>query len=185
MPVRQNGYLIFPEILRKHDNAEVAVIHNRPTLEVMKTTFTTKDCLIPLLGMILVAGTLVVATSYYRLTERTQDAETLSATLGHLYEDQQLSLALKSIHDGQVQEAARRLDLLLCNHILRTDSELDSADPRARMFVTDAFRRIALVRPNTAAGQAAGSGQEVGDCQAAAEKILTRALGSAQTAQVR
>jgi hypothetical protein len=177
---------LFPTgILQKHDIAEVAIVQTRPTLKVMKTRFGIKNWIIPLLGIGLVAGTVVTTTSYCNLEQKTHDAEALSATLGRLYEDQQMNLVLKSVQDGDTKEAARRLDILLCNSILRLDEELASSDERTLAFVQDAFRRMALVRPEVATSQAAAPEYESFGYHAAARKVLSRTLASAETAQAR
>jgi len=149
----------------------------------MKTRFLKTDWLIPLAGIAVVAGSVVAGSAYMELERKTAAEEAFTATLDHLYQDHQLSVALKAIYEGEEKEAAQRLDLLLCDSILRIDSELASADTRTRAFVVDAFRRIALVRPKTATGAAASSAQECTDDQIVAERILSKALVVAHTAQ--
>lgn len=151
----------------------------------MKTALAKREWVIPLLGIALVAGTWMAATSYCNLEQRSQDAEALGATLGRLYQDHQLSVALKEIRCGDVKEASRRLDTLLCNDILRIDSELPSVDSRTRVFVEDGFRRMALLRPKIALDQASVSGPDAPDTFAAAERIFHRFLTTPQTAQIR
>ncbi len=172
-------------ILQKHDNAEVAVGNDHTKLNFMKTRYLKTDWLIPLVGIAVVAGSLVAGSTYLDLERQIHADEAFTATVDRLYQDQMLSAALKTIHDGEVNVAARRLDLLLCEHILRTDAELGSADARTRAFVGDAFRRIALVRPKTANGAAAGSAQECNDDQIAAEKVLSGAPVVTRTAQAK
>jgi hypothetical protein len=151
----------------------------------MKTALAKREWVIPLLGIVLVVGTWMAATSYCDLEQRAHDAEALGTTLGRLYQDHQLSVALKDIRAGDLKEASRRMDAILCSDILRIDEELPSADPRARGFIEDAFRKMAAVRPKTAGERASGSAQEIPDTQAAVERILNRFLTSPQTAQVR
>lgn len=151
----------------------------------MKTIIVKKSWVIPLLGIVLVAGTVLASRCYCNLEQKTHDAEALSTTLGHLYEDQQLSMALKSMRNGDVAEASRRIDQLLCNNILLTDAELASADVRTQAFAEEAFRRIALTRPKATSEGASSPGQGYFDSQTAAEKILSRVLSSGQTAQAR
>ena len=151
----------------------------------MKIKYLKIDWLIPVLGIAVVAGSLLAGTTYLNLERRIQADEAFTATLDRLFQDQQLSTALKTIHDGEVDVAAKRLDLLLCGHIIRTDSELASADARTRRFVEDGFRRIATLRPKSAQGAAGASTQECNDDQAAAEKILTIALASAPNTQTK
>jgi hypothetical protein len=151
----------------------------------MKTRYLKMDWLIPVLGIAVVAGSLVAGTTYLNLERKMQADEAFTATLDRLHQDQQFSTVLKTIPDGAVDAGVQRLDLLLCGHIIRTDSELASADERTRRFVEDAFRRIALLRPNGAKGAAAASSQECNDDQVAAEKILTIALASAPKTQAK
>jgi hypothetical protein len=151
----------------------------------MKTRYLKIDWLIPVLGIAVVAGSLVAATTYLDLERKAQAEESFTATLDRLYEDQQLSTALKTLHDGAVDAGVQRLDLLLCGHILRTDSELASAGARTRTFVEDAFRRIAQVRPKSAHSAAAGSGQECSDDQSAAQRILELALAGNHSTQTK
>ena len=97
-------------------------------LSGVKTRCFRIDWLIPVLGIGVVAGFLVAATSY-RAFQRQADVEgAFMPTLDRLSHDHTLRLALKTLHDGRVDEAAQRLDLLLCWEILRADAELASAD---------------------------------------------------------
>ena len=143
------------------------------------------DWLIPVLRIAAVAAGLMAGTNYLNVERKIQANEALRATLDRVYQDQQLSLALKALHNGEGDQAAQRLDLLLCGHILTTNSELASADGRTRIVVEDAFRRIARVRPKAARGAAAGSTHEcIGD-QAAAERVLELALAGDHTARMK
>ena len=151
----------------------------------MKTISLKTNWFVPLVGIAVVAGSVLAGSTYLELERMIAAEEAFTATLDRLYHDQQVSVALKSIHDGEVDVAAQRLDLLLCAHILKTDAELASADARTRTFVEDAFRRIALVRPKRANGAAASSAQECSDDQTAAERILSKALVIAHTAQTK
>ena len=151
----------------------------------MKTGYLKADWLAPLVGVAVVGGSLMAATTYVNLEQKSHANEALSVTLDHLYQDQKLSAALKSMHDGQVEAAGQRLDLILCQNILRLNSQLDSADPRTRAYIMDAFRRIALLRPRNGAGASGSAAQECSEDQIAAERILARALGEAQIAQTR
>ena len=150
----------------------------------MKTRCMKLDWLVPLVGIAVVAAAVAAAKAYLDFERETHTGEVLTATLDRLSQGHQLSLALKSIHDGDAAAAARRLDLLLCEHIVRIDSELPSADARARPFVEDSFRRMALVRPRIAEGGPADSAKDFSDDQFAAEQILSRALAGAHTALV-
>lgn len=171
--------------MQKCDNAEAEVAQNRATFDDMKTRYLKADWLVPLVGVAVVAGGLMAATTYFDLERQVQAHAALTQTLERLYQDQKLNAALKSIHDGDVQGAAQRLDTLLCANILRLNNELDSADARTRSYVKDAFRRIALARPRIAGSEAAVLDQESGNDRRAAETILSRALGSTHAAQVR
>jgi hypothetical protein len=100
-------------------------------------------------------------------------------TLDRLSRDHTLSLVLRTLHDGEVDKAAQRLDLLVCWDILRADAELASADPQTRAWAENIFRRIARVRPKTAEDAAGGSTPESGGVRAAAQRILELALTGA------
>lgn len=151
----------------------------------MKTRYLKMDWLIPVLGIAVVAAGLMAGTNYLNLERKIQANEALMATLDRVYQDQQLSLALKTLHDGEADVAAQRLDQLLCGHILTTNSELASADARTRTVVEDAFRRIARIRPKTADGAAAGSAHESNGGLAAAQRILEQALAGDHTARTK
>jgi hypothetical protein len=151
----------------------------------MKTRYLKIDWLLSVLGIAAVAGSLVAGTTYLGLERKIHADEAFMATLDRLYQDQQLSAALKTIHKGEVDVAAQRLDLLLCGHILMTNSELPSADARPRIFVEDAFRRIALLRPKNAPDAAAGPANECSDDQKAAQRILELALAGDRSARAK
>jgi outer membrane murein-binding lipoprotein Lpp len=163
-------------ILHKYDNAEASVIQDEVRLNRMKTTYLKMNWLILLLGIAVVAGSLVAGAAYRDLERKIQTAEAYSATLDRLYQDHQLSAALKTIHEGAADAAAQRLDLLLCDNILLTNEELLTADPGARAYVEDSFRRIAMLRPKTPASGAAGSTQVCNNDQESAQRILELAL---------
>ena len=137
------------------------------------------DWLIPFVGIAVVAISVVAATTYFDCERKANAAEAFAVTLDRLFHDQQLSMVLEQIHQGEVTAAAKRLDLLLCGDVVRVDSELASADARTRAAVEDVFRRIALIRPKIAAGGANGSAQVPSDGQIEAQRILTLALGAA------
>jgi len=115
----------------------------------MKTKGIKLERLIPCLGIALVACGLMGAATYLNLHRKNQAAEASMATIRRLFQEQQLSVALKRIHDGDVAEAAKGLDLLLCGDILLTNAELPTADPETRTLVQNTFRRIAQARPKT------------------------------------
>jgi len=133
----------------------------------------------PFVGIAVVAGTVVAATAYFDFERQADAAQAFAVTLERLFHDQQLSMALEQIEQGEVTAAAQRLDLMLCGDVVRADLELASADALTRAAVEDTFRRIALIRPKTGAGGSTGSAQEPGDRQNEAERILTLALGAA------
>ncbi len=135
--------------------------------------------LFPSVGIAAVVGGLVMAAAYVELERKNDAAQAFAATLDRISHDHQLSMALAQIQQGEVVAAAQRLDLLLCEDVVRADLELPSADPLTRAVVDDSFRRIALIRPNSKAGGAAGSAQNPTDGQLEAERILTLALGAA------
>jgi hypothetical protein len=151
----------------------------------MKTNYLKMNWLIPTLGIAVVAGTYLAATSYLDLARKTEDEQAFIATVDRLYQAQQLGAALKAIHEGEVNGAAQRLDLLLCNNILRLDSQLAASDARTRALVGLAFRKIAAIRPKIESGPLASSAQEGADAQTAAEKILTITVASARSTQMK
>jgi len=138
------------------------------------------DWLISVLGMAVVAGCLVAAINYRDLERQAQAEAAFIPALERLSCDHTLSLALKALHDGEVDRAARRLDLLVCWDILRTDAELASADPETRAWAEDIFRKIAQVRPKTAEGAADSGGP-----RAPAQQVLERALTADHSGQTR
>jgi hypothetical protein len=148
----------------------------------MKTGYWKSDWLAPLVGIAVVGGSLMAATTYVNLEQRVSANEALSATLDHLYQDQKLSVALRILRDGQVDNAAQRVDLVLCQNILRLESQLASADPRTRAYIEDAFRRIAQFRPKI---DPTTSGGEYNEDQAAAERVLASAVGASHIAQTK
>jgi hypothetical protein len=139
------------------------------------------DRLIPLLGIALVAGGVMAAATYLNLDRRIQSSEAYLGTLDRLFQDQQLSVVLKRLHEGDVAAATQHLDLLLCDNILLTNAELASADAQTRAAVQDTFRRIALLRPKPEPTGAASTQARVSD-QDAAERILTLALATPNVA---
>jgi len=140
----------------------------------MKTKYIKTGWLTPLLEIALVAGGVVAAATYLDLERKIHSNEAFAVTLDHIYQDQQLSVALKTLHDGDAGAAARRLDLLLCDNILRLNSELASADARKAAYVKNGFMRIARVRPKNPETPA-GAARELDTDQIRAEKILRQA----------
>jgi hypothetical protein len=144
----------------------------------MKTTSFGRNWVIPLLGIAVVAGAVIVRANYLRLEQETWSADALQATIDRLYHDQNLSVALKKLHEGDVDGAVKRLDVVLCDDIVRLDSELEDADQHTRTCVGEGLRRIAHVRP--VSPQAAQSGTVPGwvDTQTAAQRILSLAVAN-------
>ena len=140
----------------------------------MKKEYLRAKWLAPLMGAAVVGGGLLAATTYINLEERASAAQAVSATLDRVYQDQRLSTALKALREGQVDAAGQRLDLLLCEDILRLNAQMESADPLTRVYINDAFRRVALIRPKAPAGALSDGYTED---QAAAERILAQAVG--------
>lgn len=151
----------------------------------MKTRYIKMDWLMPVLGIAVVAGSIVAGSTYLDLVRRTQADEAFTTTLDRLYQDEKLSMVLKSCHDGNMAGAVQRLDWLVCANIIRTDAEQASADARTQAYVKEVFRRIALIRPRTARGPAAGPAQDCCDDQTAAERILDLTLASEHIAQAK
>ena len=129
---------------------------------------------IPLLGIVLVVGGIMAAATYRDLERKSQAAQAFMVTLDRLWHDQQLSAALKTIREGDVDAAAQRLDLLLCDDILAVDSQLASANNTDRGYVQDVLATIARLRPRNSK-TIAGATQEVSNDQTRAERILMRA----------
>ena len=125
----------------------------------MKTNYLKMNWLIPALGIAVIAGTYLVATTYLDFERHTETEQALAATVDRLYESQQISSALKAIHEGEMNGAAQRLETLLCDNVIRLDSELASSDARTRALVGMAYQRIAAVRPKTGSAPLASSAQ--------------------------
>ena len=62
----------------------------------MKTRYIKMDWLIPVLGIAVVAGSLLAGTTYLNLERKIHADEAFTATLDRLYQDHQLSVALKT-----------------------------------------------------------------------------------------
>ncbi len=150
----------------------------------MKTNYLKTNWLALVLGVVVVGGGLVAATTSVKLERQLRAHDEFGTMLDRLYADQRLCVALKSLHEGKAEEAAQRLDQLFCESILRLDAELPSADERARAYVEDSFRRFALVRPKPVAQGTDGSAPRFSEDQAAAERILGRVAAGAHMAQI-
>ena len=109
-------------VLQKHDKAAVDGVHAERTSSCMKTRYRRLEWLIPVLGIGLVVGGMMAATTYVRLERDTQSAQSLANTLEHLYQDQTISLALRKIRAGEVAAAAQQLDVLLCDDVLQLNA---------------------------------------------------------------
>jgi len=151
----------------------------------MKTRYLKTDWLLPLVGIVVVAGSLLAARTYFDMEQQAGAEQALGTTLDRLQHDLKLCGVLKAIHNGEVAGGAQRLDLLLCDDILELHAGLTAADLRTRTYVQDAFRRIALLRPKIGAGTAASAAPERSHDQAAAERILASALGAGHIAQTK
>jgi hypothetical protein len=138
--------------------------------------------LIPWLGVALLSGLVIVTATYVNSDPKSRDSELSASTVNRLIRDQQLSLALKRLHNGQVAAAAQSLDLLLCGDILLTNGELDSFDPETQMRVRQAFRSIGMTRPNTQVADTGSTQEHIVD-QIAAQRILTLALATPKAAE--
>jgi len=142
----------------------------------MKTCYLKVDWLIPLAGIAVVAASLVAGSTYLRLERKIQADEAFAATLDRLFQDQTICAALKNLKDGEMAVAAQHLDLRLCGNILQSNADLETADARTRACVQSAFRRMATIRPKTAAGATAGPALACNGDQMAAQRILELAL---------
>jgi hypothetical protein len=145
----------------------------------MKTISLRINWLVPFVGIAVVVGTMVATRTYVELERKADAADAFGGTLDRMFHDQELSMALEQIQRGEVAAAAQRLDRLLCQDVIRADSDLDNADALTRATVQDALRRIALIRPKAVPGAVSGSAQQSTDGQLEAERILTLALGMA------
>jgi hypothetical protein len=143
----------------------------------MKTKCIKKDWLVVALGAGLVAGGLVVWDALMEQHRYARNAEALNAALGQIYQDQNLGLVLRQLHQGDVAAARQKLDLLLCENILHLEEDLDSADPETRACVNDAWRQLARLRPLLADVAPDGALEATPD-QLAAQRILARAAGN-------
>jgi hypothetical protein len=140
----------------------------------MKNAYLKIRWLVPVLGIALVAGSLIGAATYVELERKTRDAETSIARTLRLRHDLELCAVLRTLRQGNVNAAARQLDLLLCSDIVTIDSQLASADADDRAFIKNAFGRLALVRPQSVEVLADVT-QELRSDQIEAEHILVRA----------
>ena len=142
----------------------------------MKTMLAKTDWIMAGLGIVVVAGALMLTRSYAKLEGWAGDLENQDRVVTGLYRDHELTMALKQIRQGDVKDATRRLEALVCNDVLRLNEELNSVDAGTRLFIENGFRRMALARSPV-------EGQLVTETQAAADRILSGFLKAPQTAQ--
>ena len=142
----------------------------------MKTMLAKTDWIMAGLGIVVVAGALMLTRSYAKLEGWAGDLENQDHVVTGLYRDHELTMALKQIRQGDVKDATRRLEALVCNDVLRLNEELNSVDAGTRLFIENGFRRMAMARSPV-------EGQVVTETQAAADRILSGFLKAPQTAQ--
>jgi hypothetical protein len=139
----------------------------------MNTKRFKKDWLVVVVGAAVVASGLAVRNGLVEQQRSSSRAEALNAALSQIYQDQNISVVLRQLQAGDVGAARQRLDRLLCGNILHLEKEFGSADAETRTCVSEAWRRIARVRPQPALD---GSAPEPTPDQIAAQRILTEAL---------
>jgi hypothetical protein len=141
----------------------------------MKTKWLSRSWVVPLLGIAAVVGTIAVQTRCVRLERQARSADALQAMIDHLFADQNLSAALKKIHDGDTAGAAQQLEVMLGDDIVRLNAQMEEADERTKVWVAQAFERMAHAHP--IAGEVAAGERKPGwmDTQAAAQHILALA----------
>jgi hypothetical protein len=144
----------------------------------MKNNSINVKWLIPALGIGLIGGGFLGATTHSKLERLHRSGEAEYAALGRLTFDASLCQVLRMLHEGNVPPAAQRLDVLLCDDILALNSELAPLEGADRGFVSNTFRRLSLVRP-TCATLLAETGQQPTDDQMRAETILAQAAKQA------
>jgi hypothetical protein len=141
----------------------------------MKTNWLNRKWLIPLLGIAVAVSAIAVQTRCARLERQARSADALQAMVDRLFDDQNLSAALRKIHDGDTAAAAQQLEIMLCNDIVRLNSQMEEADEHTKVWVAQAFERMAHAHPidtEMAAGQGKPGWM---DTQAAAQHILALA----------
>jgi hypothetical protein len=140
----------------------------------MKTNDTKLNWLIPLMGIGLVAGSLLGAATYLNIERENRSEEESIARIQRLQRDLQLCDVLRTIRDGDMNSAARDLDRWLCSDIVALNSQLGSAGAGDRALIQNAFARFALIRPwsEELVGE---EGTELRSDQVEAERILVQA----------
>ena len=144
----------------------------------MNTNQLKTDRWVLLVGVALVAAGLAAAASYRNLEQKARSEETLTPLYRSLHQDLELCAVLRAMHEGDVSGAARRLDLMLCEHIVALNSQLaaGAGDAGDRAFVQNAFARCSLMRPRSTE-LLTDATQPLRSDQVEAEKILAEARG--------
>lgn len=147
----------------------------------MKTNYIRMKRLIPVLGIVVVAAGVMAGATYLDLARKIHNGEAFAATLGRLYQDQKLCAVLQTLQKGDVDEAARTLDLMLCDDVLAVHSRLALANPAERTYARFVFARIALLRLGNS-GATVGAAGELSDDQHEAGRILAEAYAQTRPA---
>jgi hypothetical protein len=134
---------------------------------------------ISLVGIVVVAVGVMAAATYLGLERKIVSGQAYAAMLERLYHDQQLSVVLRTIHDGEADTAARRLDLILCDDILAVNSQLASASNAERDYAQTMFAQIARQRPGNGETFAVAITKLSND-QIEAERILRKACAESK-----
>lgn len=149
----------------------------------MKTHYVKKDWLVPIMGVAVLAGCMMAAAAYQRVQREAKAAEALAHTVEHLYQDQNICMALRKIHEGDVAAAAQQLDVLVCDDILHLHADLASADDVTRTYVGDGLRRMGSVRPKTPEASSSGAVSQTTFDQAEAQRILALTIAAQPMAE--
>jgi hypothetical protein len=134
--------------------------------------------LVASLTIAVISGGYPVARGHLKTQSRIHSEETLCAILDRLAQDQKLNTILKLIQAGGVEEAAQRLNFLLCENIVSVNSQLASTDNRARSFAQSAFCRMAQYRPKPSPVTGVASVRERSCEEIEAQKILALAVAA-------
>ena len=130
------------------------------------------------LAFAVVGGGYVVARSHLETKNLIRSEEAASAILDHLAQDRQLNTVLKWIQAGDIEEAERRMNILLSGDIVSVNSQLASADEGTRSFGQSVFRKMAQYRPSPPLRILEGSGRTRTRDEMEAEKILGQAVAA-------
>ncbi len=125
------------------------------------------------LGTALLIGLLGMGVAYLKVQREILSIERYGTLVDRAYYNEQVSLVLKQFRNGDAVGAADRLDLTLCDEILRIESETGAADGKTREFALETYRMIARLRPSRP-GMTASNGvpRQCSADQVAAQKIL-------------